>query len=123
MDAVRLRLNESKTEFIYFGSGQQLKKFNKNTIRVIEETINRCSTVRYLGAYPDSKLSFKEHIKTKCKSAVLNVIRIWNIRKYLDKDTTHMLIKSLALSHLDYKNSLLMGLPGKTIKIMQTYKT
>ena len=96
-----------------------LKKCNKNTIKVIEETINRCSTVRYLGAYLDSQLSFKEHIKTKCKSAVLNIIRIQNIRKYLDKDTTHMLIKSLALSHLDYANSLLMGLPAKTIKIMQ----
>ena len=30
-----------------------------------------------------------------------------------------MVIKSLALSHLDYENSLLMGLPVKTIKIMQ----
>ena len=119
MDTVRLRLNESKTEFIYFGSGHQLKKCNGNTIKVIEETINRCSTVRYLGAYLDSQLSFKEHIKTKCKSAVLNIIRIRNIRRYLDKDTTHMLIKSLALSHLDYANSLLMGLPAKTIKIMQ----
>ena len=119
MDAVRLRLNESKTEFIYFGSRQQLKKCNENTIKVIEETINRWSTVRYLGACLDSQLSFKEHIKTKCKSAVLNIIRIWNIRKYLNKDTTHMLIKSLALSHLDYANSLLMGLPVKTIKIIQ----
>ena len=119
MDVVRLRLNKSKTEFIYFGSGQQLKECNENTIKVIKETINRCSMVRYLGAYLDSQLSFMEHIKTKCKSAVLNIIRIRNIRKYLDKDTTHMLIKSLAVSHLDYANSLLMGLPAKTIKIMQ----
>ena len=92
MDAVRLRLNESKTEFIYFSSGQQLKKCNENTIKVIEEMINRCSTIRYLGAYLDSQLSFMEHIKTKCKSAVLNIIRIRNIRKYPDKDTMHMLI-------------------------------
>ena len=76
MDAVRLKLNESKTEFIYFGSGQQLSKCSENTIKVIEETITRCSTIQYLGGYLDSQLSFKEHIKTKCKSAILNIIRI-----------------------------------------------
>ena len=42
---------------------------------------------------------------------MLNILRIHNIRRYLDKDTTHLLIKSLALSHLDYANSLLTGLP------------
>ena len=45
MDTVRLKLNKSKTEFIYFGSGQQLSKCRENTIRVINETIDRCSTV------------------------------------------------------------------------------
>ena len=45
MDAVRLKLNKSKTEFIYFGSGQQLLKCSENTIKVINETIDRCSTV------------------------------------------------------------------------------
>ena len=55
MDAVRLILTKSKTEFIYFDSGQQLKKCNENTIKVIEETINRCSTIRYLGSYLDSQ--------------------------------------------------------------------
>ena len=76
MDAVRLRLNESNTEFMFFSSRQQLMKCSENTIKGIEETINRCSTIRYLGAYLNSLLSFKEHIKTKCKSAVLNILRI-----------------------------------------------
>ena len=70
------KLNESKTEIIYFGSGQQLTKCSENTIKVIEETINRCSTIRYLGGYLDSQLSFKEDIRTKCKSPILNIIRI-----------------------------------------------
>ena len=69
MDAVRLKLNESKTKFIYFGSEQQLLKCSENTIRVINEIIDRCSTVWYLGGYLDWQLNFKEHIKTKCKSA------------------------------------------------------
>ena len=37
MDAVNLKLNESKTEFIYLGSRQQLSKCSENTIRVINE--------------------------------------------------------------------------------------
>ena len=97
MDAVRLKLNESKTELIYFGSRQQLSKCSENTIRVISETINMCSTVRYLGGYLHSQLNFKEHINTKCKAALLNILRIHTIRRYLDKDTSHLLIKSLAL--------------------------
>ena len=76
MDAVRLKLNKSKTEFIYFGSVQQLSKCSKNTIRVINDTIDRCSTVQYLGGYLDSQVNFKEHIKTNCKSVILNIIRI-----------------------------------------------
>ena len=34
--------NESKTEFIYFGSRQQLSKCSENTTRVISKTIDRC---------------------------------------------------------------------------------
>ena len=88
MDAVRLKLNESKTKFIYFGSGQQFTKSSENIIRVIQKTIDRCLTVRYFGGYLDSQLKFKEHINTKYKAAILNILKIHNIRRYLDKDTT-----------------------------------
>ena len=76
MDGCCQTQTESKTEFIYFGSGQQLSKYSENTIRVINETIDRCPTVQYLGGYLDSQLNFKEHINTKCKAAMLNIIRI-----------------------------------------------
>ena len=39
MDAVCLKLNKSKTEFIYFGSWQLLQKCNTENIIVINETI------------------------------------------------------------------------------------
>ena len=38
MEAVKLKLNEAKTEFIYFGSRQQLNKTTHNTINVIGES-------------------------------------------------------------------------------------
>ena len=41
------------------------------------------------------------------------------IRKYIDRDTYHTLVRSLALSHQDYCNSILTGLPKKSINVMQ----
>ena len=43
MDAVRLKLNESKTELLYFGSHQQLAKCQHSSINIIGETIGRCT--------------------------------------------------------------------------------
>ena len=49
MDTVHLKLNESKMEFIYFGSSQLLQKCNTENIIVINQTITRCGQARSLG--------------------------------------------------------------------------
>ena len=41
IEAVKLKLNEAKNKFIYFGSRQQLSKATHTTINVIGETITR----------------------------------------------------------------------------------
>ena len=51
---------------------------------------------------------------------MLNLQRIKNIQKYLTKESCTTLIVSLCLSHLDYSNSILYGLPNSTIKQMQS---
>ena len=56
VDAVRLKMNESKTEFIHFGSRQQLSKCQEKTIKVVQEEIQLCNVVCYLGGYLNSKL-------------------------------------------------------------------
>ena len=71
MEAVKLKLNEAKTEFIYFGSRQQLNKATHTTINIMGESIKRSTKVRYLGGHLDSNLTFKDHIHTKCKAATL----------------------------------------------------
>ena len=69
MDQVRLKMNESKTEFIYFGWPSQLDKCITQHINVNGEHIGKAEITKYLGAYLDSKLDFKEHIKTKMQSS------------------------------------------------------
>ena len=74
MDAIRLKLNESKTESIYFGSRQQLAKFQEKTIKVVQDEIKLCNVICYFAGYLHSTLSFTDHVRTKCKAAIINVI-------------------------------------------------
>ena len=63
MDQVCLKLNEAKTEFMYFGWPSQLGKCAVSTIDINGENIARSEVTKYLGAHLDSALNFKKHIK------------------------------------------------------------
>ena len=73
MDQVHLKLNESKTEFIYFGWPSQQGQCVATAIDVNGETIARIDITKYLGGHLDSALNFKQHIKTKCKAVMFNL--------------------------------------------------
>ena len=119
MDQVQLKINDSKTEFIYFGWPSQLGKCRIDSINVNGEAIERTYNTKYLGAHLDSKLDFRQHIKVKCKAAMLNLHRIKAARKHFTRTACNRLVVSLGLSHLDYANSLLGGLPKSSINKMQ----
>ena len=118
MEAVRLKLNKT-TEFIYFGSRQQLAKCQEKTIKVLQEEIQLCNMVCYIGGYLNSTLGVTDNVSTKYKAAVINIIQTRNTRKCLTRDTLHTLMKSLVISHLDYCNSILAGIPNKSLRLMQ----
>ena len=119
MDQVRLKMNNSKTKFIYFGWPSQLGKCISNSINVNEEIIERSTTTKYLGAYLDSRLDFKQHIQTKCKAAMLNLLKIKAARNNLTRTACNKLVVALVLSHLDYANGILGGLPKSSLDKMQ----
>ena len=78
-------MNDGKTEFIYFGGNRQLEKCTSHKIDVNGEDIQRMELTRYLGAYLDSSPNFKEHIKMKCKAAMMNLLKISAARKFLTR--------------------------------------
>ena len=80
MDALKLKLNETKTEFIYFGGTQQLAKTHRDTININGKTIQYTNKIKYFGGHLDSSLSFKDHLIAKSKAATINIIKIRNIR-------------------------------------------
>ena len=108
MNLNKLKMNNSKTEFIMFGSKAQLNKCSTNVINVAGENIKPVSTIRYLGAF-----------KRKCHAAMLIYLRIKRIRHYLTKDATEILTLSLVISHLDYCNVILYGIADSELSKMQ----
>ena len=106
-------------EFIYFGWPSQLGKCIIDRINVNGEQVQRTHSTKYLGVHLDSRLDFKQHIKTKCKAAMLNLHRIRSARKHLTKTACNKLVVALVLSDLDNTNSLLGGLPKSSINKMQ----
>ena len=119
MDAMQQKMNDNKTEFIYFGGPKQLEKCTINQINVNGEMVLRSHITRYLGAYLSSTLTLKEHVKKKCKVAMLNLLKIKATRKFLTIETGTEAVIALVMSQLDYANSILVGLPKTSIGQLQ----
>ena len=119
MDQNRFKMNSDKTEFILIGSRQQLQKCHSKQININSENIAKSETIKYLGAWIDSNLSFKKHITERCKMAMWNLHKLKHIRKFLNQETCHTLVCGLVLTHLDYANAILADLPNIEIAKMQ----
>ena len=120
MDSNRLKLNDSKTEFILFGSKIMIDKCNVDVLNVNNVLVPCSKSVKYLGAHLDQSLSMKDQITSKRRSAMAGLRLIRNIRHLLTFDACHTLVLGLVISHLDYANSLFLDLPNAAIKKLQT---
>ena len=67
----------------------------------------------------DQFLSFKKHINIKGRTAMLNFYKIKSIRHMLSTEECVTLPVGLILSHLDYANAILTGLPNIDLHKMQ----
>ena len=115
----RLKMNDTKTEYIVFGNNVQLAKGHHHGIPISEETIQKSNKIRLLRVYLDTQVTSKEHIKLKSAKAAYNLHIIWELWKVLSKDTTKTLVYDIVSSHMDYCNSVMAGLPIETLKPLQ----
>ena len=119
MNENRLKMNNNKTKFIIFGSKPQLDKCKTKTLNVNDTEIEHADKIKYLGVLLDQKLNLKQHITSKCQTAMLSIQQIKNIRYLLTQEATEILVLGTVMSHLDYCNSVLVGLPDVDISKMQ----
>ena len=122
MDMNQLKINMSKTEFIRFGDQRQLDKCITISLSCGSETIDQVDCVKNLGVLMDRMLLYSKHINKKYAIAYQNLMNIRQLRGNLNEQNATQLILALVISHLDFFNSLLTGLPKKVYKVMQRVK-
>ena len=119
MDKIQPKLNSDKTEYIIFGSKQQLSKAAHEPLKAGPDLIELSNKVKYLGGVLDNTLNFESHLSLKVQKAITNFINIKSICKCNTRETFNTLVLMLNISLLDYSNAPLYGLPNKTIKRYQ----
>ena len=109
MSSNRLRLNVTKTEFLWLGSPTRLASNPPSSIQITGSSITPSKTVRSLGVLIDPAISFREQIAGFTNTCYYHLRQLRSIRRSLSFDSSHALIRALILSRLDYCNGLLGG--------------
>ena len=115
----KLKINDSKTEFIIFRSPLLKQNLSDLSVSVGDMQVSPSSKVRDLGVVFDQYLTFHDHISGICKSTHFHLRGIGRIRNLLTFDATAQLIHALITSRLDFCNSILYNLPNKQIERLQ----
>ena len=116
----KLKINDSKSEFIIFRSPLLKKKWSDLSVSVGDMQVSPSSKVRDLSVVFDQYLTFHDHISGICKSTNFHLRGIGRIRNLLTFDATAQLIHAVITSLLlDFCNSILYNLPNKQIERLQ----
>ena len=107
----KLKINDSKTEFIVFRSPQLRCDLSGLSVNVGESQITQSLKVRDLGVTFDHFLNFDDHITAICRSTYFHIRNIGKIRNLLSYDACSAIIHALISCRLDYCNSLLYNVP------------
>jgi hypothetical protein len=120
MSSRRLRLNPGKTEFMWLGSPNNLKKVSEHNINLFGSLVHESFTVRNLGVIIDPSVTFAQHISRVCRTCFFQLKNLRRIRRCLSKSSAVLLIHAFVSCQLDYCNSILYGLPAVQTRKLQS---
>ena len=104
-----LKLNEDKTELIYFQSRYLRPPMAFPPLSLGSCTVHPVDSVKNLGCYLDSKVTMDTQVNSVIRSCCYQISLISKIRRYLDTDSCKALVNATVTSRLDYCNALLLG--------------
>ena len=98
----RLSLHVGKTECVIFGTRKRLKKVGDFTVTCDGETVQRVTSVKYLGVILDQYLCFDDYVDSICDKADNKLSFLHRYSSILDFKTRRLLCESLISSSLTY---------------------
>jgi hypothetical protein len=107
----RLRLNSSKTQYIWLGTRQQLAKLDLASLATDFPHVTFSTSVRDLGVILDQELTFSEHIQKLSRACFYQLRQLRVVARSLSFSSASMLTHAFVCSRLDYCSSLYVGLP------------
>ena len=111
----RLRLNPTKTEFLWCATARRREQVNLKPIHIDAVDIAPSANVRNLvGVMMDGDFLMTAHVKKQVRSCFHSLRQIRVIRRSLTKETAKMLVCSFICSRIDYWNAVFAGLPRST---------
>ena len=110
----KLKIKDSKTEFVIITSSFLKQSFDDLNIMVGDSNIVSFNSAHNLGVIFDKCIKLDYHISSVCKSTHFHLRSIGGICNILSNDACAQFIHSL-----DYCNSLLYGLPDNSLYRLQ----
>ena len=119
MSSNRLRLNHDKTQFVWFGTRQQLSKRDLTSLANLSEALVSDEPTRNLGVLLDPELTMAAHVSKLCQVCFYQLRQIRTIRHSLSIPSRLTLVHAFILSRLDYCNSVLFGASSHLLDRLQ----
>ena len=102
-----------------FGSTTTLSKVSTGSLTLGDSNNTVSAWVRTIGAHLDCPLQMWKQLASTCKSVQSHRYQISKIRKYLIEKQVKSVVHAHVTCRIDQNNSLLIGLPKKSLKRLQ----
>ena len=120
MDSNRLKLNPSKTEFMWCSTTHQRHLISNAPFDFGGVQIAPAKSVRLLGVTIDSELNMSTHISKTISSCFYQLRRMKSVRRSLPIDAAKTVINAFIISRVDYCNGIMAGITLKQVDRMQS---
>ena len=107
----KLTINSKKTKYCVYGLRSAIKKSKTKDISLSlnADILDRVCSYKYLGFILDDHLTFNKHLSELFKHLSHKLYLLSKIRKYLTREASIMVFKTMILSIIEYGDTLYAG--------------